>query len=313
MKAKHGDNLNLGDFDIVDGRPASKQGWRQAPVAAAPKPKRDRRQMSLFSKAKDNALGFRKFAFRHRNKSQRINENPEGFLSMLRQMAGGMFGRDAMPRPVGQNRYGASEMARKAMVGVAKDFRPKPIYNKHYWVLGSCNNCGGLNYVEPHGTTAACKNCKTETEHSNIPHDNRDRITGTRMVTPLKKQANDTRMRMHQALDAMMNGDKLGWGLGDASGATKPMFGKDANNADTEHRYHLQVRNGNSWQHVHSANSVGALKQHAPNMSVEYRVKDTHRGTIRPLDVYISGATIGKYARKDSKRERLHRALDAMM
>jgi hypothetical protein len=33
----------------------------------------------------------------------------------------------------------------------------KPLYREDGWVLGSCASCGKLNYVEPHGTTAACK------------------------------------------------------------------------------------------------------------------------------------------------------------
>ena len=33
----------------------------------------------------------------------------------------------------------------------------KSLYNRDGWVLCSCANCGKLNYVEPHGTTAACK------------------------------------------------------------------------------------------------------------------------------------------------------------
>ena len=51
----------------------------------------------------------------------------------------------------------------------------KPIYrSKDSWVLCSCNVCGTLNYVETHGTTAECKKCKTDTEHSNLPYDQRD-------------------------------------------------------------------------------------------------------------------------------------------
>lgn len=51
----------------------------------------------------------------------------------------------------------------------------KPIYrSKDSWVLCTCNTCAGLNYVEPHGTTADCKKCKKSTEHSNIPHYWRD-------------------------------------------------------------------------------------------------------------------------------------------
>lgn len=51
----------------------------------------------------------------------------------------------------------------------------KRIYrSKDSWVLCTCNTCHTLNYVEPHGTTAQCKKCGTETEHSNIPYDRRD-------------------------------------------------------------------------------------------------------------------------------------------
>lgn len=35
--------------------------------------------------------------------------------------------------------------------------RFKSVYNRDGWILCSCANCGKLNYVEPHGTTAACK------------------------------------------------------------------------------------------------------------------------------------------------------------
>jgi hypothetical protein len=51
----------------------------------------------------------------------------------------------------------------------------RAIYRKKDdWVLCSCNNCGTLNYVEPHGTTAYCKQCKTEKEHISIPYELRD-------------------------------------------------------------------------------------------------------------------------------------------
>lgn len=54
----------------------------------------------------------------------------------------------------------------------------KHIYNRDSWVLCTCNACGTLNYVEPHGTTAECRKCKADTEHSNIPYEWRD-ISGT--------------------------------------------------------------------------------------------------------------------------------------
>ncbi len=45
---------------------------------------------------------------------------------------------------------------------------------KDSWVLGSCQECGRLNYVEPHGTTAQCKCSENWTEHKNIPYQYRD-------------------------------------------------------------------------------------------------------------------------------------------
>jgi len=58
----------------------------------------------------------------------------------------------------------------------------KSIYNREEWVLGQCTECDRLNYVEPHGTTAACA-CKTIiwTEHQPIPMDCRD-MSGTVIV-----------------------------------------------------------------------------------------------------------------------------------
>lgn len=49
----------------------------------------------------------------------------------------------------------------------------KPIYRKDGWVLGRCLNCWRLNYVEPHGTTAACACSPTWQEHKNIPPEQR--------------------------------------------------------------------------------------------------------------------------------------------
>ena len=49
----------------------------------------------------------------------------------------------------------------------------KPIYNRKEWVLGICQTCDRLNYVEPHGMTAQCK-CSTDwTEHESIPYEAR--------------------------------------------------------------------------------------------------------------------------------------------
>ena len=48
----------------------------------------------------------------------------------------------------------------------------RPIYNKDDWVLCICCTCGRVNYVEPHGTTAACA-CATDgvwVEHASIPY-----------------------------------------------------------------------------------------------------------------------------------------------
>lgn len=49
----------------------------------------------------------------------------------------------------------------------------KPIYRRDGWVLGRCTTCGRTNYVEPHGTTAACKCSSDWTEHTNIPQEDR--------------------------------------------------------------------------------------------------------------------------------------------
>lgn len=62
-----------------------------------------------------------------------------------------------------------------------RELMNKPIYNRKDWVLCTCNECGALNYVEPHGTTAECKRCKRDTEHSNIPYEFRD-PSGTRLL-----------------------------------------------------------------------------------------------------------------------------------
>lgn len=61
----------------------------------------------------------------------------------------------------------------------------KAIYNSKGWVLGQCLECGHLNYVEPHGTSAQCR-CKPEwTEHRNIPYEYRD-MSGCYLVNPLR-------------------------------------------------------------------------------------------------------------------------------
>lgn len=57
----------------------------------------------------------------------------------------------------------------------------RPIYNRASWVLCTCNACGRLNYVEPHGTTADCPKCRRSTEHQNIPYKYRDQ-SGTRLI-----------------------------------------------------------------------------------------------------------------------------------
>ncbi len=58
----------------------------------------------------------------------------------------------------------------------------KRIYrSKDGWVLCTCETCGTLNYVEPHGTTADCKKCKKDTEHASIPYSRRD-VSGCWMV-----------------------------------------------------------------------------------------------------------------------------------
>ena len=53
----------------------------------------------------------------------------------------------------------------------------KAIYRERDgWVLGQCSECGRLNYVEPHGTTATCV-CPGGGEwtmHLSIPMENRD-------------------------------------------------------------------------------------------------------------------------------------------
>jgi hypothetical protein len=57
----------------------------------------------------------------------------------------------------------------------------KSIYNRDGWVLCTCNVCGTLNYVEPHGTTEHCSNCGTRTEHSNISYEYRD-VSGCYLI-----------------------------------------------------------------------------------------------------------------------------------
>jgi hypothetical protein len=47
----------------------------------------------------------------------------------------------------------------------------KPIYNSKSWVLCQCTECGRLNYVEPHGTTAKCKCSDYDTKHQPVPQD----------------------------------------------------------------------------------------------------------------------------------------------
>lgn len=60
--------------------------------------------------------------------------------------------------------------------------KPKPIYRaSDQWVLGICNVCKDLNYVEPHGTDAHCSTCRKSTEHSNIPQSCRD-VSGCYLI-----------------------------------------------------------------------------------------------------------------------------------
>ena len=67
----------------------------------------------------------------------------------------------------------------------------KPIYNKKYWVLGSCDVCGQLAYVEPHGITTHCRKCGKDTEHSNIPYQCRD-VSGCYMVRSLSRLSEES-------------------------------------------------------------------------------------------------------------------------
>ena len=65
----------------------------------------------------------------------------------------------------------------------------QPIYSRHNWVLGQCLMCGRLNYVEPHGTTAACVCVPDEwQEHRNIPYQYRT-DDGTRLRKPVPREA----------------------------------------------------------------------------------------------------------------------------
>lgn len=48
----------------------------------------------------------------------------------------------------------------------------RPRYNRRGWMLCRCRECGRLNYVEPHGTTAECRSLRCAgkwTEHENLP------------------------------------------------------------------------------------------------------------------------------------------------
>lgn len=63
----------------------------------------------------------------------------------------------------------------------------RPMYGRNGWVMCTCNVCGELNYVEPHGTTAMCKKCKLDTEHSNIPYEYRD-MSHTRLIRDPRKE-----------------------------------------------------------------------------------------------------------------------------
>jgi hypothetical protein len=58
----------------------------------------------------------------------------------------------------------------------------RPIFRrKDQWILCMCRECYGLNYVEPHGTSAMCEWCERETEHASIPYKFRD-LSGMRLV-----------------------------------------------------------------------------------------------------------------------------------
>lgn len=46
----------------------------------------------------------------------------------------------------------------------------RAIYDRRGWVLCSCRRCYRLNYVEPHGTTAACSCSVDWTDHDPIPY-----------------------------------------------------------------------------------------------------------------------------------------------
>lgn len=55
----------------------------------------------------------------------------------------------------------------------ARELVVRERYNRAGWVLCKCKECGRLNYVEPHGTTAQCKSkkCKGKwTEHENLSY-----------------------------------------------------------------------------------------------------------------------------------------------
>lgn len=61
--------------------------------------------------------------------------------------------------------------------------RVRPVYRADGWVLCECTECRCTNYVEPHGTTAACL-CRNGlmTEHRNIPFEARTNPSGTHVV-----------------------------------------------------------------------------------------------------------------------------------
>ncbi len=59
----------------------------------------------------------------------------------------------------------------------------KNLYNRKEWILGQCLICGRLNYVEPHGMTAACKCSLDWTEHRSIPYAARVGMMGIQVDT----------------------------------------------------------------------------------------------------------------------------------
>lgn len=61
--------------------------------------------------------------------------------------------------------------------------RRRPIYSRNGWVLCECTQCKRTNFVEPHGTTAKCRCSEEQTEHTNIPFEQREGMGGTTVLT----------------------------------------------------------------------------------------------------------------------------------